>query len=40
MECFQAGKNEAGPDHYQVRPYLAWYLSRGLCRCLQHLDVG
>lgn len=24
-ECFQAGKNEAGLDHYQVRLYTAWY---------------
>ena len=24
-ECFQAGKNEAGLDHYQVRLYPAWY---------------
>ena len=24
-ECFQAGKNEAGLDHYQVRDYRAWY---------------
>jgi hypothetical protein len=24
-ECFQAGKNEAGLDHYQVRIYKAWY---------------
>ncbi len=24
-ECFQAGKNEAGLDHYQVRRYDAWY---------------
>jgi SRSO17 transposase len=24
-ECFQAGKNEAGMDHYQVRLYTAWY---------------
>jgi SRSO17 transposase len=24
-ECFQAGKNEAGLDHYQVRLYGAWY---------------
>jgi SRSO17 transposase len=24
-ECFQAGKNEAGMDHYQVRLYGAWY---------------
>jgi SRSO17 transposase len=24
-ECFQAGKNEAGLDHYQVRLYQAWY---------------
>jgi hypothetical protein len=24
-ECFQAGKNEAGMDHYQVRLYKAWY---------------
>lgn len=24
-ECFQAAKNEAGLDHYQVRHYLAWY---------------
>jgi SRSO17 transposase len=24
-ECFQAGKNEAGMDHYQVRRYGAWY---------------
>lgn len=24
-ECFQAGKNEAGLDHYQVRLYRAWY---------------
>jgi SRSO17 transposase len=24
-ECFQAGKNEAGLDHYQVRQYKAWY---------------
>ncbi|MEU6589653.1 IS701 family transposase [Streptomyces sp. NPDC046881] len=24
-ECFQAAKNEAGLDHYQVRQYLAWY---------------
>ena len=24
-ECFQAGKNEAGLDHYQVRLYKAWY---------------
>lgn len=24
-ECFQAAKNEAGLDHYQVRGYTAWY---------------
>lgn len=24
-ECFQAAKNEAGLDHYQVRLYNAWY---------------
>jgi SRSO17 transposase len=24
-ECFQAGKNEAGLDHYQVRLFKAWY---------------
>lgn len=24
-ECFQAGKNEAALDHYQVRLYRAWY---------------
>ncbi len=24
-KCFQAVKNEAGLDHYQVRPYDAWY---------------
>jgi SRSO17 transposase len=24
-ECFQAAKNEAGMDHYQVRLYTAWY---------------
>jgi len=24
-ECFQAGKNAAGLDHYQVRLYQAWY---------------
>jgi len=24
-ECFQAGKNEVGLDHYQVRLHLAWY---------------
>jgi hypothetical protein len=24
-ECFQAGKNEAALDHYQVRLYKAWY---------------
>jgi hypothetical protein len=24
-ECFQAGKNEAALDHYQVRLYPAWY---------------
>jgi SRSO17 transposase len=24
-ECFQAGKNETGLDHYQVRRYNAWY---------------
>ncbi len=24
-ECFQAGKNEVGLDHYQVRLYHAWY---------------
>ncbi len=24
-ECFQAAKNEAGLDHYQVRRYPAWY---------------
>jgi hypothetical protein len=24
-ECFQAGKNETGLDHYQVRRYDAWY---------------
>lgn len=24
-ECFQAAKNEAGMDHYQVRLYRAWY---------------
>jgi CO/xanthine dehydrogenase Mo-binding subunit len=24
-ECFQAGKSEAGLDHYQVRLYPAWY---------------
>jgi SRSO17 transposase len=24
-ECFQAAKNEAGLDHYQVRAYHAWY---------------
>jgi SRSO17 transposase len=24
-ECFQAAKNEAGLDHYQVRLYKAWY---------------
>ncbi|WP_189249963.1 IS701 family transposase [Streptosporangium pseudovulgare] len=24
-ECFQAAKNEAGMDHYQVRSYTGWY---------------
>ena len=24
-ECFQAAKNEAGLDQYQVRDYRAWY---------------
>ena len=24
-ECFQAAKNEAGLDHYQVRRYESWY---------------
>ena len=24
-ECFQAAKNEAGMDHYQVRRYEPWY---------------
>jgi SRSO17 transposase len=24
-ECFQAAKNEAGMDHYQVRRYKSWY---------------
>jgi len=24
-ECFQQAKNEAGPDHYQVRSWRAWY---------------
>ncbi len=24
-ECFQAGKNVAALDHYQVRLYPAWY---------------
>lgn len=24
-ECFQATKNDAGLDHYQVRHYRAWY---------------
>jgi len=24
-ECFQAAKNEAGMDHYQVRCYESWY---------------
>jgi SRSO17 transposase len=24
-ECFQAAKNEAGLDHYQVRTYVGWY---------------
>jgi SRSO17 transposase len=24
-ECFQAGKNEVGLDHYQVRLWHAWY---------------
>ncbi|MFC9685732.1 hypothetical protein [Streptomyces sp. NPDC056948] len=24
-EAFQAAKNEAGLDHYQVRHYPAWY---------------
>jgi SRSO17 transposase len=24
-ECFQAAKNEAGMDHYQVRRYESWY---------------
>jgi len=24
-ECFQAAKNEAGLDHYQVRTYTGWY---------------
>ena len=24
-ECFQAGKNETGLDHYQVRTYPGWY---------------
>jgi hypothetical protein len=24
-ECFQAAKNEAGLDHYQVRQYESWY---------------
>jgi hypothetical protein len=24
VECFRARKNETGPDHYQVRLYLAW----------------
>ena len=24
-ECFQAGKNETGMDHYQVRRYEGWY---------------
>jgi SRSO17 transposase len=24
-ECFQAAKNKAGLDHYQVRQYPAWY---------------
>ena len=26
-ECFQAAKNEAGMDHYQVRRYESWYRS-------------
>jgi hypothetical protein len=25
MRCFQAAKNEAGMDHYQVRRYESWY---------------
>ncbi|MCU1649977.1 MAG: hypothetical protein QOJ30_2590 [Pseudonocardiales bacterium] len=24
-ECFQTAKNEAGPDHYQVRSWRAWH---------------
>jgi len=27
-ECFQAAKNEAALDHYQVRKHVAWYQAR------------
>ena len=29
-ECFQAGKNETGLDHYQVRRYDAWCNAAGV----------
>ena len=32
-ECFQAGKNEAALDHYQVRKHAAWYRHVTLAMC-------
>jgi len=32
-ECFQAGKNEAALDHYQVRRHAAWYRHVTLAMC-------
>ena len=32
-ECFQAAKNEAGLDHYQVRKHGAWYRHITLAMC-------
>jgi SRSO17 transposase len=32
-ECFQAAKNEAALDHYQVRKHLAWYRHVTLAMC-------
>ncbi|MFE2423417.1 hypothetical protein [Streptomyces hokutonensis] len=36
-ECFQAAKNEAGLDHYQVRHYPAWYRPLTLATAAAHL---
>jgi SRSO17 transposase len=34
-ECFQAAKNEAALDHYQVRKHTAWYRHVTLAMCAQ-----